>query len=128
MVRFLAFAAALLAPLAAVSAAGPSLIPSTPSTAPDYFCTWNVQGFVSSYADANAQADAMTEANLFGTGPNQNWVEFYPDARGDLFLVLDDTWTSRWAVAAAIQCAVAWNSTPSVSHPTRAPRPSGSPA
>jgi len=25
-------------------AAEPSLVPDTPSTAPDYFCTWNVQG------------------------------------------------------------------------------------
>lgn len=83
---------ALLTPLAAVSAAEPSLVPDTPSTAPDYFCTWNLQGFVSNYSGSNAQADAMTEANLFGTGPNQNWVKMFPDARTDLILVLDDTW------------------------------------
>jgi hypothetical protein len=75
-----------------LSAAQPSLVPDTPSTAPDYFCTWNLQGFVSSYSNPNDQADAMTEANLFGKGPNQNWVEMYPDARADLILVLDDTW------------------------------------
>lgn len=70
----------------------PSLVPDTPSTAPDYFCTWNLQGFVSNYVDPNAQADAMTEANLFGKGSNQNWVEMFPEARADLILVLDDTW------------------------------------
>jgi hypothetical protein len=73
-------------------AAEPSLVPDAPNTAPDYFCTWNLQGFVCSYANADAQADAMIEANLFGKGPNQNWVEFYPEVRGDLILVLDDTW------------------------------------
>ena len=31
-------------------AAEPSLVPDTPSTAPDYFCTWNVQGFACSYS------------------------------------------------------------------------------
>ena len=78
--------------LGAGRAAGRGLVPDTPSTAPDYFCTWNLQGFVSSYSGSNPQADAMTEANLFGRGTNQNWVEMYPDARADLFLVLDDTW------------------------------------
>ena len=73
-------------------AAEPSLVPDTPSTAPDYFCTWNLQGFCCSYSNPNDQADMMTEANLFGKGPNQNWVEFYPEVRGDLYLVLDDTW------------------------------------
>jgi hypothetical protein len=31
-------------------AAEPSLVPDAPSTAPDYFCTWNVQGFACSYS------------------------------------------------------------------------------
>lgn len=81
--------ALLISPL---GAAETSLVPDTPSTAPDYFCTWNLQGFLCSYSDPSAQADMMTEANLFGSGPNQNWVEYYPEVRGDLFLVLDDTW------------------------------------
>ena len=38
----------------AVSAAGQprlvkSLVPDMPSQAPDYFCTWNLQGYVASY-------------------------------------------------------------------------------
>ena len=43
MVVLLAFASVL-------AAAEPSLVPDTPSTAPDYFCTWNVQGFACSYS------------------------------------------------------------------------------
>jgi hypothetical protein len=68
----------------------PSLVPGARNTAPDYYCTWNAQGFVVSYENALVQADAMIEANLFGNGPNQNWVEFFPDARDDLYFVLDD--------------------------------------
>ena len=75
---------------ARLPAAEPSLVPATPSTAPDYFCTWNVQGFACSYAGSSAQADMMIEANLFGKGPNQNWLEFYPDVRADLTFLLDD--------------------------------------
>jgi len=71
-------------------AAEPSLVPDTPSTAPDYFCTWNVQGFACSYAGASAQADMMVEASLFGQGPNQNWLGFYAKIRSDLTFLLDD--------------------------------------
>ncbi len=77
--------------LAATQAiAEPNLVPETPSTAPDYFCTWNAQGFVASYSNANLQADAMIEANLSGQGSNQNWLSFYPEVRGDLTFLLDD--------------------------------------
>jgi hypothetical protein len=69
--------------------ADPSLVPEARSTAPDYFCTWNVQGFACSYG---AQADAMTESNLFGKGLTQGWVNVYPEIRGDLLFVLDDAW------------------------------------
>jgi hypothetical protein len=69
-----------------------SLVPTTLSTVPDYFCTWSVQGFVCSMVNTTLQSDAMNEANLFGIGPNQNWAEFFPDARKELYFVLDDTW------------------------------------
>lgn len=82
--------AALLS-ASALCAAEPSLVPETRSTAPDYFCTWNVQGFASSYR-GTAQADAMTESNLFGKGPTQGWVDFYSEIRGDLLFLLDDAW------------------------------------
>ena len=75
----------------AVAAHGePSLVPAAASTAPDYFCTWNTQGFACSYAGASPQADMMVEANLFGAGPHQNWLSFYPRIRGDLTFLLDD--------------------------------------
>lgn len=45
-----------------------SLLPEKPSTVPDYFCTWNVQGYVSSYGSTLQQRNAMTERNLFGKG------------------------------------------------------------
>jgi len=80
----------LLALTPSLVGAEPSLVPNTPSTVPDYFCTWNAQGFACSYSGANAQADMMVEASLFGSGPNQNWLAFYPDVRGDLTFLLDD--------------------------------------
>jgi hypothetical protein len=78
----------LLPPIAA--AAEPNLVPAASSTAPDYFCTWNVQGFACSYSGASDQADMMVEASLFGSGANQNWLNFYPEVRGDLTFLLDD--------------------------------------
>ena len=63
---------------------------AAPSTAPDYFCTWNVQGFACGYAGPSPQADMMVEAGLFGQGPNQDWLGFYPDVRADLTFLLDD--------------------------------------
>ncbi|HSU65713.1 MAG TPA: hypothetical protein VLJ39_02470 [Tepidisphaeraceae bacterium] len=71
-------------------AAEPNLVPAVRSTAPDYFCTWNVQGFACGYSGASDQADMMVEANLFGTGATQNWTGFYPAVRGDLTFLLDD--------------------------------------
>jgi len=32
----------------------------------------------------------MVESSLFGTGPNQNWLGFYPGIRADLTFLLDD--------------------------------------
>ena len=80
----------LLLVAAPIVAAEPSLVPDTPSTAPDYFCTWNVQGFACGYSGASPQADMMIEASLFGSGTNQNWLGFYPEVRSDLTFLLDD--------------------------------------
>ena len=57
----------------AVSAAGQprlvkSLVPDMPSQAPDYFCTWNLQGYVASYKSTELTRAAMTEDYLFGDG------------------------------------------------------------
>lgn len=47
-----------------------SLVPSKPSTAPDYYCTWNLQGYVCSYgagAGSNDLRLEINEDNLFGS-------------------------------------------------------------
>lgn len=69
-----------------------SLVPKTPSKAPDYFCTWNVQGYVCSYESSGEMRKNMFEANMFGDSTFQNWVSFYPEIREDLFFVMDDSW------------------------------------
>ncbi len=82
----------LLASITRLDAATINLIPTTPGNAPDYFCTWNIQGYVTSYASGSRQRNAMTESNMFGAGKFQNWVGFYPRIRGDLYFVMDDSW------------------------------------
>lgn len=89
LLQILCFAAVLML-LSTVTAAETNLVPANASTVPDYFCTWNAQGFACGYSNANDQADMMIEANLFGTGPNQNWLGFYPEVRGELTFLLDD--------------------------------------
>jgi hypothetical protein len=69
-----------------------SLVPNSPNLSPDYFCTWNVQGYACSYFSSAAQRRAMVEQNLFGHEKNQGWADFYPSVRDGLFLVLDDSW------------------------------------
>lgn len=69
-----------------------NLVPERPSQAPDYFCSWNVQGYFCSYSGAAPTRAAITEANLFGNGAFQNWLGFYPRVRGDLIFVMDDSW------------------------------------
>ncbi|RYD23325.1 MAG: hypothetical protein EOP88_04620 [Verrucomicrobiaceae bacterium] len=68
-----------------------NLIPTEPGTAPNYFCTWNVQGYVLSYEKGKLR-DAMTEQNMFGPRKHQGWVNFYPRIRSDLYFVMDDSW------------------------------------
>jgi len=69
-----------------------SLVPDTPSAAPDYFCTWNLQGYVVDYQNTDLFRKAMTEENIFGKGKYQNWISFFPTIRQDLYFVLDDSW------------------------------------
>lgn len=61
---------ALLITLSAMSQRNPgNLIPDTPSKAPDYYCTWNLQGYVTSYANGSGSNDLrieINEDNLFG--------------------------------------------------------------
>lgn len=69
-----------------------SIVPSTPSEAPDYFCTWNSQGYLASYTSTEDLRRMMTEKSLFGHDAFERWVGFYPQVRGDLYFVLDDSW------------------------------------
>ncbi len=72
--------------------AASGLVPAGPNRSPDYFCTWNVQGYVCSYSGSAAMRRQVVEQNLFGHGKDQDWTGFYPSIRGDLFFVLDDSW------------------------------------
>lgn len=69
-----------------------SLVPDTPSNAPDYLCTWNLQAYVVDYENSDRMREAMTEENIFGNGQYQNWASFFPTIREDLFFVMDDSW------------------------------------
>ncbi len=83
--------------------AGQSLVPSEPSSAPNYWCTWSAQNYMygqhlqtlnprvlEGSSGSKLAHDAMSEKVLFGDG---GWVtEFFPKIRKDLFFLLDDGW------------------------------------
>jgi hypothetical protein len=69
-----------------------SIIPETPSTAPDYFCTWTIQGYVTNFSSVETQRNAINEQNIFGKGVNQNWSGMFQKIKGDLYFLLDDSW------------------------------------
>lgn len=109
----------LFSPAANSQAVPQSLVPSEPNTAPDYYCTWNLQGYVCSYgfgAGSNDLRATMNEDYLFGWSnvhkgetfevlDNQGmpfsvkvqpqykgWLDHYPMLHGDLTFVMDDSW------------------------------------
>ncbi len=69
-----------------------SLVPDTPSNAPDYFCTWSVQGYVVNYSGVENTRAAIHEQNLFGDGTYEGWVHFFPKIRSDIYFLMDDSW------------------------------------
>ncbi len=77
-----------------------NLVPNTPNTSPDYYCTWQSQLYACSNTGAQGQRDNMCEAALFGTGYEPEdikkgigWATHqYKEARKDLYLLLDDSW------------------------------------
>ncbi len=69
-----------------------SLVPSTPSEAPDYLCTWNLQGYVVDYRGSDPTREAMNERSMFADSAYCNWSELYPSIRQDLYFVMDDSW------------------------------------
>ena len=66
-----------------------NLVPSEASKAPNYYCTWNTQY---AYCGTDDIRTEMTEENIFGSGPGQGWINFYPKIRKDLYFLLDDSW------------------------------------
>ena len=68
-----------------------SLVPSRPSKAPDYFSSWNTQGYCASY-DGAATIRLMTEQSMFGDGRLEGWTRFFPSFREDLLFLMDDSW------------------------------------
>jgi hypothetical protein len=70
----------------------PSLVPDSPSTVPDYYCTWSAQGYLCAWSDPYLQADMMVEKQVFGEGANQGLAGLFPEIHQDIYLVLDDTW------------------------------------
>jgi hypothetical protein len=71
----------------------PSLVPRTVDSSPDYVCSWNIQGYYSSYTKGpKGQKDAVQESQLFGQGPYQNWLGQYPKVHGDLYFLMDEGW------------------------------------
>lgn len=69
-----------------------SLVPDTPTRAPDYFCTWNVQGYKTRHTGSKNMRAAMNEQSIFGTGEWDGWIKFFPKIRADLYFVMDDSW------------------------------------
>lgn len=69
-----------------------SLVPDVPTKAPDYFCTWNIQGYKVNYTGSEDTRAAINERSMFGTDDWESWVEFFPEIREDLYFVMDDSW------------------------------------
>lgn len=88
----LAFSALAVASSCGTGQIPSSLVPETPSKAPDYFCTWNLQGYVCNYSSNELQRATMNERYMFGSGTYENWLENFPEIRMDLDFVMDDSW------------------------------------
>lgn len=74
-VAFVLIAGTRFPPACLAAPKRPSLVPTTANTSPDYFCTWNIQGYYASYVkgkDKGTQKDAVQESQLFGRGRHQN--------------------------------------------------------
>lgn len=82
-----------------------NLVPDSPCTAPNYWCTWAVQNYMYGHhlkslrpevlegsSGSQLAHDAMSEQMLFGS---KGWADrFFPRVRKDLYLMLDDGWES----------------------------------
>ena len=78
-----------------------NLVPSTPSTTPNYWCTWTIQNFAAQRTIADHEVwdtpqgaelarIALDEDRVFGP---DGWLrDFFPKVRNDLLVVFDDGW------------------------------------
>lgn len=71
---------------------GKNLIPDHLNTAPDYFCTWQVQLYRCNDAGPQGQRDCLTEQSIFGHEKGEGWARLHPEARQDLIFLMDDSW------------------------------------
>lgn len=69
-----------------------NLIPNTVNPSPDYYCTWQTQLYATSDGKPAAQRAILGEKALFDESKPFGWAYFYEQARGDLYIVLDDSW------------------------------------
>ena len=69
-----------------------NLIPDIPNQTPDYYCTWQTQLYATSDGKPTGQRAAIGERALFDQERPYGWAYFFEQARGDLFLVMDDSW------------------------------------
>lgn len=69
-----------------------NLVPDTVNPTPDYYCTWQTQLYSSCDGKPPKQRQEIRESALFDTEKPYGWAYFYPEARADLFLVMDDSW------------------------------------
>lgn len=69
-----------------------NLVPDTPNPTPDYYCTWQTQLYATCDGKPIMQRKEIGEAALFEKEKPHGWAYFYPEARRDLFIVMDDSW------------------------------------
>lgn len=68
------------------------LIPTERSTTPDYYCTWQTQLYATCDGKPAGQRAIIGEKALFSEEKPYGWAYFYERARGDLNIVMDDSW------------------------------------
>lgn len=69
-----------------------NLVPNTVKPTPDYYYTWQTQLYATSDGKPAGQRAIIDENSLFNPEKPYGWAYFYDKARGDLILVMDDSW------------------------------------
>ncbi len=69
-----------------------NLIPDCENQTPDYYCTWQTQLYATNDGKPKMQRQILGEKALFAQEKPFGWAYFYPDARRDLYFVMDDSW------------------------------------